>query len=123
MRNGADGLETIAGVVNDPGFGPVVVFGLGGIFTEVLHDVTYRVAPFELDEAKSMIAELRGAALFGEVRGQPRRDVDALADALVRVSQLAWHLRDRLAELDINPLLVLPVGRGVVAADALVVLR
>jgi acyl-CoA synthetase (NDP forming) len=118
-----DGVETIAGVVNDPGFGPVVVFGLGGIFTEVLHDVTYRVAPFGLDEAKSMIAELRGAALFGRVRGQPARDVDALADALVRVSQLAWHLRDRLAQLDINPLLVLPAGRGVVAADALVVLR
>jgi len=118
-----DGIETIVGVVNDPGFGPVVVFGLGGVLTEVLRDVTYRVAPFDEREARTMIGELRGRALFDGVRGRPRSDIDALTATLARVSELAWQLRDRLVELDVNPLLVRPAGLGVVAADALVVLR
>src|SRR5262249_39496188 len=64
----ADGLETLIGVVNDPAFGPVVAFGLGGIFAETLRDTTYRVAPFDIETAREMIQELRGAALFGAVR-------------------------------------------------------
>lgn len=119
----SDGIETIVGVINDPGFGPVVAFGLGGIYTEILRDVAYRVAPFALEDARAMLDELRSRAIFGGVRGRPALDVDALALTLVRVSELAWTLRERLSELDINPLLVRPQGRGVVAADALVVLR
>ena len=119
----ADGVETIVGVINDASFGPVVVFGVGGVFAETLKDVAYRVAPFGLDEAKAMIFELRGRAMFEGVRGRPPADVDALAHTLVSVSALAWAMRDRLAELDINPLLVRPRGLGVVAADALIVLR
>jgi acyl-CoA synthetase (NDP forming) len=119
----SDAMETIVGVVNDACFGPVVAFGLGGIFAETLRDVTYRVAPFDKIEAQSMIGELRGAKLFDGVRGQPARDVDALADLLVAVSEMAWLLRDRVAEMDLNPVLVRPVGQGVVAADALVVLK
>ena len=118
-----DGLETIVGVVNDACFGPVVAFGLGGIFAETLRDVTYRVAPFDKVEAQAMIREIRGAKLFDGVRGQPPRDVDALADLLVAVSDMAWLTRERVAEMDINPVLVRPVGKGVVAADALVVLK
>jgi acyl-CoA synthetase (NDP forming) len=118
-----DGLDTIVGVVNDATFGPVVALGLGGVFAETLRDVTYRIAPFDIATARAMIGELRGAALFDGVRGQPPRDVTALAETLSRVSELAWALRERLAELDINPLLVRPVGNGVVAADALIVLR
>jgi len=117
-----DGIETIVGVVNDPGFGPVVAFGLGGVLTEVLRDVAYRVAPFDEREARMMIGELRGQALFDGVRGRPRADIDALAVTLARVSELAWQLRGQLAELDVNPLLVRPEGLGVIAADALVVL-
>lgn len=119
----SDGVETIVGVVNDAAFGPVVAFGLGGVFTETLRDVAYRVAPFGVEEARMMIAELRGRAIFDGVRGRPAADVNALALTLARISELAWALRDRLAELDINPLLVRPRGGGVVAADALVVLR
>lgn len=119
----SDGVETIVGVVNDPAFGPVVAFGLGGVLTETLRDVTYRVAPFGLKDARAMLGELRGQAIFGGVRGRPALDVEALALTLVRISELAWKLRDRLAEMDVNPLLVRPQGRGVVAADALVVLR
>ena len=118
-----DGLETIVGIVNDPCFGPVVAFGLGGIFAETLRDVTYRVAPFDKIEAHAMVREIRGAKLFDGVRGQPARDVDALAGLLVAVSEMAWLLRERVAEMDINPLLVRPAGKGVVAADALVVLK
>jgi hypothetical protein len=118
-----DGIETIVGVMNDASFGPVVAFGLGGIFAETLKDIAYRIAPFGLDEARTMIGALRGRALFEGARGRPPADVEMLAQTLVRVSSLAWTCRDRLVELDINPLLVRPRGLGVVAADALVVLR
>ncbi|MBI3938409.1 MAG: acetate--CoA ligase family protein [Betaproteobacteria bacterium] len=118
-----DGVETMVGVVNDPVFGPVVAFGLGGILTEVLHDLSYRVAPFDGATARAMIGELRGKAIFDGVRGRAPLDTEALAEALVAVSRLAWDLRERIQELDINPLLVRPRGKGVAAADALVVLR
>ena len=118
-----DGLETIIGVVNDPLFGPAVAFGLGGILAEVLHDTTYRIAPFDLDTAREMIGELRASALFSGIRGQPPRDIEALAKTLSTVSELAWLLRDRIAEMDINPVLVRPAGQGAIAADALIVLK
>ncbi|MCG8544849.1 MAG: acetate--CoA ligase family protein, partial [Alphaproteobacteria bacterium] len=117
------GEQCLVGIVNDAVFGPTVAFGLGGIFAEVLRDVTYRVAPFDPPEALNMIGELRGRALFDGVRGGGALDVGALAEAVAAVSRLAWDLRDRLAELDVNPLFVRPAGQGVVAADALVVLR
>ncbi len=117
----AVGIEAIVGVVNDPAFGPCVAVGLGGILTEVLKDVTFRIAPFGIETARDMIAELRGANLFDGYRGQPAGDKEALASMLVDVSRMAWALRARIAELDINPVFVGP--HGVVAADALLVLR
>jgi len=119
----AQGLETLIGVINDPAFGPVVALGLGGVLTEVLKDVSYRVAPFDLDTAREMIAELRAARLFEGYRGKPAADKEALAQALVAVSGMAVALAPRLKELDINPVFVRPAGQGVVAADALVVLK
>lgn len=118
-----DALETIVGVVNDPVFGPVVALGMGGIFAEATRDVTFRLAPFGIDTAREMIGELRGRKLFEALRGKPARDTEALAQTLSRVSMMAWSLRERVAEVDINPLLVRDRGHGVVAADALVVLR
>jgi acetate---CoA ligase (ADP-forming) len=115
-----DGLETILGVVRDPSFGPVVAFGLGGVMAEALNDLSYRVAPFGVDQAHMMIRELRSAALFGTSRGRVELDLDALADAIARVSVLAAQ-EERIVELDINPLFVRPRGKGVVAGDALVV--
>ncbi len=115
-----DGLETILGVLRDPAFGPVVAFGLGGVAAEVLKDVSYRVAPFGVDQARAMIGELRSAALFGPFRGRGALDIDALGEAIARVSVLAAQ-GERLTEVDINPLFVRPRGLGVVAADALVV--
>lgn len=117
----ASGIEAIIGVVNDPAFGPCVAVGLGGVLTEVLKDVTFRVAPFGIETAREMIAELRGAKLFAGYRGQPAGDVEALAKMLVDVSGMAYAMKDRLAELDINPVFVGP--KGAVAADALMVLK
>jgi acetyltransferase len=118
-----DAVEVIVGVVNDSVFGPVVLLGMGGILAEALRDVTYRVAPFDESEARRMIAELRSARVFDGFRGRAACDVDALGAALSTISNFAWQQRERIAELDINPLMVRPVGSGVVAADALVVLR
>ena len=115
------GVEMIVGVSHDQLFGPVVTFGLGGIFTEVFGDVTFRVPPFDEAEARRALAELKGSALLAGVRGQKPADVDALVDVVLKVQRLAMDLADDIRELDINPLLVRP--RGAVALDALVVKR
>jgi acyl-CoA synthetase (NDP forming) len=115
-----DGIEAILGVTNDPLFGPAVMFGLGGIFAEVLKDVSFRMAPVTRSVALEMIAGIKGAAVLAGARGAARADVEALADAIVRVSAMAVDLEHHMAELDINPLFVLPEGHGVKAADALI---
>jgi acetate---CoA ligase (ADP-forming) len=117
----AQGIEALIGVIVDESFGPVVALGLGGVLTEVLKDVTYRIAPFDLDTAREMIADLRAAKLFDGYRGKPAADKEALARTLVAASQMAAALAPRLKELDINPVFV--GSGGVVAADALVVLK
>ncbi|HLT99150.1 MAG TPA: acetate--CoA ligase family protein [Burkholderiaceae bacterium] len=117
------GTELILGITSDPEFGPVVVLGLGGIFVEVLKDVSMRVAPFGRQEALNMIAELRGGALLNGVRGQPAIDREALADLLVKLGQFAYAARDKVREADINPL-VLDLNTGKLRAlDALLVLK
>ena len=116
-----DGVEVVVGVSQDELFGPVVMFGLGGVLVEVLGDVTFRVPPFDGDEARRMVGEPAGAAVLDGVRGRPPADVDALVDVLLRVQQLAVDHADRIAELDINPLVVRE--EGAVALDALVVTR
>ncbi len=115
------GVETIVGIVQDPLFGPVVMAGFGGVLVEVLGDVTFRVPPFDVAEARRMLAELRGYPLLRGVRGRPAVDEQALAEAIVAVGRLALDGRGQLAEVDINPLLVHP--GGAVALDALVVGR
>jgi len=110
------GQEVILGANDDPQFGPLLMFGLGGIYVEVLKDVSFRLAPLTLLEAKEMVAEIKSYPLLQGVRGRTRADIDAVVDALLRLSQLVtdWP---RIQELDINPLLVLPAGQGAVAAD------
>lgn len=117
------GVETIAGVVSDPVFGPVVMFGLGGVFVEVLKDVTFRAAPFDTAEAHRMIREIRGYAMLEGVRGAPPADVDALAEMLAALSRFAAANAGQLDSIDLNPLRVLENGKGVVALDALIVPR
>jgi len=118
-----EGVEVIVGVTSDPQLGPVLLFGSGGVMVEVYNDVALRRCPITRSEAQAMIAEVKGARLLQGFRGRPAADQGALADTLVRVSHLAMHLEGHLAELDINPLMVLPSGQGVKAVDALVVFR
>ena len=114
-----DGVECILGVTSDPIFGPMVLFGLGGIFAEVLEDVTFRRAPFGLEEAHRMLGEIKGAAVLDGVRGQPPADRDALAQALVDLAAIAAAQADEIASIDLNP--VRARSDGVVALDALIV--
>ena len=118
-----DGTEVIVGVSQDPQFGPVVLFGLGGIFVEALTDVSLRVAPVSRAEAWDMVNEIKGAQVLKGFRGKPPADVDSIVDVLVRLSSFASSQKDRIAEIDINPLIVREKGRGARAVDALVVLR
>ena len=115
------GTEVIVGVNNDPQFGPTIMFGLGGIFVEILKDVSLRIAPLSREDAIDMIREIKGFKILDGARGREKMDIDAIADVLVKVSQMAVAMEDHIAELDINPLLVLPKGRGVRVADALVI--
>ncbi|ARF55843.1 acetate--CoA ligase family protein [Streptomyces gilvosporeus] len=115
------GVEMVVGVTHDSLFGPTVTVGLGGVLVEVLRDVAVGVPPFGEDRARAMLGELRGHALLDGVRGAPPADIDALVEVVLRAQRMALELGSELAELDINPLVVLPRGQGAVALDALAV--
>jgi acetate---CoA ligase (ADP-forming) len=115
--------EAIVGFSHQAPFGPVVLFGLGGIFTEVLRDVTFGVPPFDRAWAANMVASIKGAPLLSGARGRPAADVEALIQLLMNVQQLALEGGADIAELDINPVMVRPRGQGVIAVDALIVPR
>jgi acyl-CoA synthetase (NDP forming) len=117
------GVETIIGVLRDPTFGPVVMFGLGGIFVEVMRDVTFRRAPFDEAEALRMIREVKGHALLDGARGAARADMRALAATLAAVSRFAATHAAVLEGVDINPFVVWEEGQGGAALDALIVTR
>ena len=113
------GVETVLGVNRDPVFGPTVMFGLGGVFVEVFKDITFRIAPFGVEEAHRMIDEIRGRAILDGVRGAPAVDIEALAKAISTLSIFAAANADTIETIDINPFLVLP--KGAVALDALII--
>ncbi len=115
------GQEIILGVKRDPIFGPLVMFGLGGVYVEALADVSFRLAPLSEKDAEEMIDEVRSAKLLSGLRGAPPADRAALVEAILRVGQLAADCPE-IEELDVNPLLVLPAGQGALAVDVRVVL-
>jgi acetyltransferase len=116
------GVEVLVGMNRDPQFGPLVTFGLGGIYVETLKDVTFRIAPFSPQEAHEMLEEIRAHALLDGVRGKPGVDKAAIVDVLLRIGQLVQDFPD-IAELDINPLMVYPPNQGSVAIDMRLVLQ
>ena len=128
--NGADGdvlvqemvkgqRELVAGLVRDPQFGPCVMFGLGGIFTEVLKDICFRIAPLEKRDAVEMMHEIKGCKILESIRGMDAVDLDSLAEILMNVGQIGLE-NDMIKEIDINPIII--AGNKPVAVDALVVL-
>jgi acetyltransferase len=116
------GLEVLVGMNRDPQFGPLVTFGLGGIYVEILKDVTFRIAPFSRLDAEDMLAEIRAHALLDGVRGQPPADKAAIVDTLLRICQLVQDFPE-ITEMDINPLMVYPQGEGAMALDMRLVLK
>jgi acyl-CoA synthetase (NDP forming) len=112
-----EAVEVIVGVSRDGSFGPVVVLGLGGILVELLKDTSLRLPPISLDEAYTMIAELRGRPLLEGFRGKGPADIDALASVLVQVGRMALDMREVLVSLDLNPLMILPREEGVRVVD------
>jgi succinyl-CoA synthetase beta subunit len=118
-----EGLELILGVREDPQFGPFMLLGLGGVAVEVLYDVVIRLLPIDGDTAREMINSLRAAPLFGPFRGKPPRDVNAVIRAMTGLSRIFLNCRDRLTDIEINPLTALPDGQGVRAVDVRVIRR
>jgi acetyltransferase len=116
----SDGREVILGGKRDPSFGSVVMFGLGGVYVEVFDDVAFRVAPLTQEDAEEMIAEVKGSRLLRGIRGEKPSDVEAVVDCLLRLSQLLQDFPS-VAEVDINPLIVLE--EGALAVDARIVLK
>jgi acetyltransferase len=116
------GKEIIIGMNRDPQFGPLLMFGLGGVYVEALKDVTFRVSPIDKREAREMMGEIRAYRLLRGVRGEAPSDLEAIADTIVRVSQLVTDFPD-IVELDINPLLVFPAGQGVLGLDMRLALK
>lgn len=117
------GTEVIIGSVNDPTFGPTVMFGLGGIFVEVLKDVTFRVAPISESQANRMFTEIRGAPILDGARGESPRDKKALSEVLCKYAAMIYDLQDEVAETDANPVLVYENGKGVKVVDARIILK
>jgi acyl-CoA synthetase (NDP forming) len=113
------GTETIIGIHRDPKFGPLLMFGLGGIYVEAYRDVSFRLAPIRELSASNMIQQIRGGKILEGFRGQPPRDVEAIAECIERLSQLAMDLEE-VQELDVNPLLVFE--KGCKAVDARVII-
>jgi acyl-CoA synthetase (NDP forming) len=114
------GIEVIIGATTDPQFGPVMMFGLGGVFVEVLKDVSFRVVPLEPRDAKQMVREIKALPILEGVRGQEGADLQALESLLLSVSELIER-RPEIAELDLNP--VFAYSDGAIAVDARIVLH
>jgi succinyl-CoA synthetase beta subunit len=114
------GVECIMGIHRDPVFGPMAMFGLGGIFVEILKDVVFHRCPFGVDVAEAMVGAIKGAPLLRGARGRPPADVKALAEMLSRLSAFAVAAGPKLASIDLNPVFAMPEGQGAFAADAVI---
>lgn len=112
--------EVIVGMNRDPQFGPLLMFGLGGIYVEILKDVSFRVAPLGPAEAREMVREIRAFPLLRGARGRPESDIEAVVDCILRISRLCTDF-PQIVEMEINPLMVKEKGKGVTAVDARII--
>jgi acetate---CoA ligase (ADP-forming) len=115
------GVEVIVGMQRDPYFGPLMMFGLGGIYVELFGDVSFRVAPLTRNQALDMIHATQAGRLLTGFRGQPPADLDAVVDCILRLSQLALDFPE-IEEMEVNPLVVYPQGEGALALDGRIIL-
>jgi len=115
-------VEVIVGATRDPTFGPVIMFGIGGIFVEVLKDVSFRVAPLEPEDAEEMIKEIKTYKILEGYRGMPPRDIEAVKDMLIKVSKLMLEVSE-VQDIDLNPIMLYERGKGAVAVDVRVILK
>jgi acyl-CoA synthetase (NDP forming) len=122
QRMAGPGLEAIAGVTQDPTFGPLLMFGSGGIYAELLKDVVIRLHPLTDIDAREMVSSVKMARLFQGYRGKPPSDTASLENLLLRLSALVEDI-PHVAEMDLNPVMVLPRGQGYQVVDARVLLR
>ena len=116
------GAEVIIGMRRDPTFGPMLMFGGGGVYVEALKDVAFRIAPLSRADARNMIAETVAGRLLAAPRGGPPGDIDAVAELILKVADLALAAPD-LAEFELNPVIVHPAGGGVTTVDARAILQ
>jgi acetyltransferase len=119
----ARGTEVILGSISDPAFGPTMMFGLGGVFVEVLRDVTFSIAPVSRYEARRMIDGIQGKAILAGTRGEAPRDRQALVETIYRYSAMIHDLADEISETDANPAVVYEEGKGLTIVDARIILK
>lgn len=117
------GREIIIGITEDPQFGHAIMFGLGGIFVEILKDVTFRIIPIEEKDAWTMIKSIKGYPILAGARGEPPADMKAIVDMMLKVSQLVNDLEEYIKEMDLNPVFVYNEGEGAVIVDARIILK
>lgn len=115
-------LEVIVGATRDPTFGPVILFGLGGIFVEVLKDVSFRITPLTRYDAETMLTEIRAARILDGYRGTPPRDKEAIVDIILRLAKFMEE-HESVTDVDLNPIMVFEVGKGAKVADARILIR
>jgi acetyltransferase len=113
-------VEVILGIINDKTYGPAIVYGSGGILVELMKDSALAIPPLSREEASELVNKTQGSKLLKGFRGKPKADIDALLDSIVNLSYLAKDFENEIAAMDINPLMVLPEGKGVRAVDVLI---
>ncbi|MEO3992825.1 MAG: acetate--CoA ligase family protein [Desulfurococcaceae archaeon TW002] len=115
-------LEVIVGATRDPTFGPVLLFGLGGIFVEVLKDVSFRITPLSRYDAETMLTEIKAAKILDGYRGTPPRDKEAIIDIILKLAKFMEE-HESVTDVDLNPVMVFEVGKGAKVADARILIR
>ena len=115
-------VEVIVGMVKDPQFGPAIMFGLGGIFVEILKDVSFRIVPVSEEDAREMIQEIKAYPILAGARGRAQKDINAIMKIILKVSELVSRY-ERINQLDLNPIFVYEKGKGAIAVDARIILE